>query len=788
MTIRHRIILLVALMFTVIASIGGYAVYQSRNSASEVKSVTEGVVPSALASADLVSQLKEIQLATLEFVYAPSLKLAMQARDKLILKRTALQDTLNSLSTGATDNVQKGLVEQARDSLGNYFATIDESVKLKLAGRGDLAQANLFGNVVQYQGEVEQIVGTLRIEKNRAKDRAIENLNQNMAGTATTISIVTLLAVALLTAISAFLYRKISGPISRMQLMMSEIAASQDFTRRVPVDRMDEIGHSIVAFNEMLEKIQESSAQLKQKTADIQAMLQNMPQGILTIGQGLRIHPEYSTYLEVILETKKIAGGNLIGLVFSDTNLGADMLSQLDAACHACIGEDVMNFEFNRHLLVGEIEKTMPDGRKKVLDLIWSPITDEFSTVVSLMLCVRDITELRKLAAEASEQKRKLEIIGEILAIPQDKFHEFVVNSMKFINENELLIRNNPESDQDAVAALFRNMHTIKGNARTYGLHHLTNIVHKAEQNYDELRKPHPDIAWDQPTLIGDLTKVRDAVENYAMINEISLGRKGAGRDTSQERFLMVDKELIRESLLRLETVNTSNIHELISVRNDIRSTLRLLGTEPIREMLDGVLKSVPSLARDLGKEVPAVRIEDNGYRIRGQLGGMFKNVFTHLVRNAIDHGIETPEVRALQGKPAAGTIRIEMNVVKNMLHIVLSDDGRGLALKRIRSVAAEKRLIDDESRFSDEEIAALIFKPGFSTAERITLVSGRGVGMDAVQNFVKREGGRIEIRFTDDSAGADYRQFTLAVVLPESCAVCADDDVPVAHAETVGE
>ena len=89
---------------------------------------------------------------------------------------------------------------------------------------------------------------------------------------------------------------------------MSEIASSQDFTRRVPVGRIDEIGHSIVAFNGMIEKIQESSAQLKQKTADIQAMLQNMQQGILTVIDGAVIHAEYSAYLEDIFETKDIAG------------------------------------------------------------------------------------------------------------------------------------------------------------------------------------------------------------------------------------------------------------------------------------------------------------------------------------------------------------------------------------------------------------------------------------------------------------------------------------------------
>jgi two-component system chemotaxis sensor kinase CheA len=773
MTIRHRITLLVVLMFMAISAIGGYAVYQSQGSASAVRLVTEGVVPSALASADLVSQLKEVQLAAMVLATAPDSNIAVQAQEKLNAKKALLQAALELQARNASSRTQNGLLEQARESLDNYFAAIDETVQFKAAGKNELAQAALFGNVVQYAGELEQIVDTLRIEKNRTKDQAITSLNDTLSTTTTAISLVTLIAVMIMTGVGVLLYRRITGPISRMQTMMSEIAASQDFTRRVPVDRMDEIGHSIVAFNGMIEKIEQGSAQLRQRTSDIQAMLQNMPQGILTVVEGIRVHPEYSAYLETIFETGNIVGRDLIDLVFADTSLGSDLLAQIDAAARACIGEDVMNFEFNKHLLVGEIEKKMPDGRVKILDLSWSPITDEADVTVRLMLCVRDVTELRKLAAEAGEQKRKLEIIGEILAVSQDKFHEFIVGSMKFIGDNEQIIRRYPEADAGAVAELFRNMHTIKGNARTYGLHHLTNVVHEVEQTYDELRKPRPNLAWDKGMLMEELGIVRNTVELYAGINEISLGRKGPGR-AGVERYLMVDREHIHDSLHRLETVNTANLHELLSALEAVRRTLRQLGTEPLGDALASVLDSLPSLAKELDKEAPLVSISDNGYRVRSQAGGMLKNVFMHLIRNAMDHGLETAEVRRLQGKPAAGTIALGLDVVDGMLQIELSDDGRGLALSRIRNIALEKGLIDAGDHLSDEEIAQLIFRPGFSTATQLTEVSGRGVGMDAVRDFVKREHGWIEIRFTDELAGADYRHFKTVVSLPESIAVQA--------------
>src|ERR1700739_1106450 len=90
MTIRHRITLLVVLMFVTLSAIGGYAVYQTRGSAGEVRKVTEGVVPSALASADLVSQVKDVQLATMTLVYAPDANMVAQAQDELKKKKTSV--------------------------------------------------------------------------------------------------------------------------------------------------------------------------------------------------------------------------------------------------------------------------------------------------------------------------------------------------------------------------------------------------------------------------------------------------------------------------------------------------------------------------------------------------------------------------------------------------------------------------------------------------------------------------------------------------------------------------
>lgn len=521
--------------------------------------------------------------------------------------------------------------------------------------------------------------------------------------------------------------------------------------------------------NDSLEDlVTERTAQLRQKTNDIESMLENMPQGVLTVTSGNIIHPEYSAYLETIFETREIAGRNLMDVVFAGTNLGADMLSQVEAAIGSCIGEDQMNFEFNSHLLVTELDKTMPDGRVKSLELSWSPICND--VVEKLMLCVRDVTEFKRLAGEATAQKRELEIIGEILSVSQEKFQEFIESSYKFVDENDAINRDTHQKDIEAIGLLFRNMHTLKGNARTYGLLHMTNVVHETEQVYDELRKD-PEQEWDPESQKEQLAQVRALVDEYAKVNSTTLGRKGPGRRGSVERFLMVDKEQVAESLHLIETTNAESVAALRVTLAHVGKTLRLIGTEKIDDILAGVVESMPSLARELGKEPPRISIEDHGIVVRNQISGLLKNLFVHLFRNSMDHGLETPAARLTAGKPPVGQIQLGLALEDGQFVLRMRDDGQGLNMARIRQSGIDKGLLSDANA-SPESVAQLIFMPGFSTAETVTEVSGRGVGMDAVKGFLQREGGDVKVRFLDDNAVQGFRPFEIVINLPAKFAV----------------
>jgi two-component system chemotaxis sensor kinase CheA len=603
---------------------------------------------------------------------------------------------------------------------------------------------------------------------------------------------IALFAVILVLALAGFIWalgkHLVKSPVDALIVSANQLS-SGDLDCVIDTSRGDEIGSLAKSFDHMRgeirktlsiieeqnrtleEKVLQRTSELRQKTNDIQNMLQNMPQGILTVSQGEVIHPEYSVYLESIFETKEIAGEKLMDVVFSRTNLGSDLLSQLDAVVSACIGEDRMNFDMNSALMVTEFEIATPTGKNKSLELSWSAICNEDDVCEKLMICVRDVTELKLLEAEAGQQKRELETIGQILSISQEKFHEFIESSSTFIQENRQIIESAPEKDLTAVAVLFRNMHTIKGNARTFGLSHLTNVVHETEQDYDDLRK-NPEQEWSQTKLLSQLDQADGALKAYAKINEEKLGRKGAGRRGSVDKYLMVPKDQIHALVNQLEQSEASLSVAGAELYKQVLNTLKLIGTQTVSESLSGIIDGLPSLAKELGKEPPKVSIRENGVAIRTQTADLIKNSFMHLLRNSLDHGIEAPKVRESKGKPTHGVIDIDVAVTGDRLTLKLRDDGKGLAVDVIRKKAFEQGLITENQEMTAEELAQMIFASGFSTAQSVTAVSGRGVGMDAVKSFVEREGGTIELRFTGNDSKSEFRAFETVISLPSRHAV----------------
>jgi chemotaxis protein histidine kinase CheA len=197
-----------------------------------------------------------------------------------------------------------------------------------------------------------------------------------------------------------------------------------------------------------------------------------------------------------------------------------------------------------------------------------------------------------------------------------------------------------------------------------------------------------------------------------------------------------------------------------------------MIGTEPVNEVVNSVIESLPSLAKELGKEAPVCVVYDQDIRVHNHLCETLRNVFMHLYRNALDHGIESTALRTERNKSAAGRIELAASLDEQHLELILSDDGAGLNLDAITQKALEKGLIKTPNELPAQQLAQLIFASGFSTAAAVTSVSGRGVGMDAVKGFLEAEGGRIELLLADRTEPHGGTAFKTVIRLPAQYAL----------------
>ena len=169
---------------------------------------------------------------------------------------------------------------------------------------------------------------------------------------------------------------------------------------------------------------------------------------------------------------------------------------------------------------------------------------------------------------------------------------------------------------------------------------------------------------------------------------------------------------------------------------------------QPIGNVWNKFPRTVRDLALTCGKQIQ-LEMEGQDTELDRTIIEAIKDPLTHLVRNSIDHGIETPEVRQRAGKAVPGVVKLRAFHEGGQVNIEISDDGAGLNVERIRQKAVERNLVaaQQASRLSDRDVFNMIFLPGFSTAEKVTNVSGRGVGMDVVKTNVEKIGGTVDVQ-----------------------------------------
>jgi chemotaxis protein histidine kinase CheA len=280
------------------------------------------------------------------------------------------------------------------------------------------------------------------------------------------------------------------------------------------------------------------------------------------------------------------------------------------------------------------------------------------------------------------------------------------------------------------------------------------------------------------------LAAVKDAIEK-GIISPDFAARFLPTVEEGSEVFTEIGSRL--NELRRQENQESTALAQTLE---DIRSETLAIRMVPLSPLFESFRQSVRDLSRKLGKEVEFL-VRGGKTEIDRKVAEALTEPLSHLIRNAVDHGIEPAEVRAANGKPAPGKITVTATPKKGRVVIEVEDDGKGIDLQEIRETAVKKGLIAQKAayRLDDRELLSLVFRPGFTTAKTMGEVSGRGIGMDVVRETAERFNGTVEL-LTHPGKGSKVvleLPFTMAVSRVLLFRVGSQNfGIPIMHSEGV--
>lgn len=267
-----------------------------------------------------------------------------------------------------------------------------------------------------------------------------------------------------------------------------------------------------------------------------------------------------------------------------------------------------------------------------------------------------------------------------------------------------------------------------------------------------------------QPSDLHDIAESRPAI---AVPPTIRVGLERVDRMIGLVDALVASQANLTERIFGSEAAKSSQLamglEKLEQLTREMRDSLMAIRAQPMRSVFQRMPRLVRETAASTSKEV-RLDMEGETLEVDSILIERLADPITHMLRNAIDHGLEPPDVREAIGKPREGQVRLSAFHRSGRIVIEVVDDGAGINRTRVRDIAVEKGIVAVNANLTDEEINKLIFQPGFSTAESLSKVSGRGLGMDVVNNTIQSLGGRISVESSPGNGTVFSMSFPLTL------------------------
>lgn len=362
---------------------------------------------------------------------------------------------------------------------------------------------------------------------------------------------------------------------------------------------------------------------------------------------------------------------------------------------------------------------------------------------------------LGKAQGSTHEVERKLGRVADLLTIDEGAFRLFraKVRRLGQLCAAELT-RIEPgvqrQESFEPLAQILRYTHTIKSNARLFNLNRVHHAAKDAEDYLAELMRADAVSEAARAQLAELLGYVSAEVETYHDLRERLLGDARRSEQVGQQQALRLTwlTSLIGRIFTSLKNP-TNGPAALSALYAEYQNAVASVGKEDLADYVQRYDRMLQEMGQKAGKQLAPLTLTGNLRFLAHDKMELLNDVFLHCLRNALDHGLETPLKRQAFGKPAAGKIQIDCNQMGGLAAIVIRDDGKGIDPEELRVKAVERgHLVAAAARtLSEEQLLDLVFQTGFSTSPVVTEISGRGVGMDVAKETMRQLGGDARVQ-----------------------------------------
>jgi signal transduction histidine kinase/HAMP domain-containing protein len=582
----------------------------------------------------------------------------------------------------------------------------------------DKNEARRLGTVVSQEVPIQaedQVLGKVVVEFSMAQAAAeIRSRMLDFIGLAVAEIIGCVLVLAVL------LHFRVLSRIDRLKAEAHEIAEKRLATPFVWNEK-DEIG----SLGQSLEITRQSLAQLfseledknktltvmndqlevkvQERTATIKMILDHVKTGFLLIDKNFSVLEGYTRSCEILLNSTQIQSKKLSSVL----NLKGEhekhfVLSLLQ----------VFEDEMPESVSLGQIPKNFVIG-DRTISLEGSTIRDAQGRISKVLFTIVDVTLLKSIELENQINRSIVNIMQNM-----NSFRDFIQDSRDRLKNCYSAI------ETGNMVVLRRDLHTLKGNSAAFGIRQVADLIHSTEDKEN--------IVPEYLTVIEE--SLREFLDKHYSMLKVKF-------DMENRRLISIDEHILDE--IERDIGSLDDQHEM---KDHLNQWLNEMRKDTVESMLGPINSYVQKLAMQRGIDMDFI-IEGGEIRMsRDEAADIFQNL-VHLFRNAVDHGLEPSFER--QGKPERARLSLSISTDSDHYLIKVEDDGRGIDPDRVLNKAIQMGIIkpDAASTLNRDEILQLIFHEGLSTAETITDISGRGVGMKAVKDAIVSAGGEIQIK-----------------------------------------